>query len=230
MRHLLNAVQLPDVVQRVQRRRDATVHADDLVLDDGGHRQIVEGISEELPHSWSAVRPHALVEEAVNLRDLAALVVATEQSDALLVADLVQEHQGHCLHRVIAAVHVIAKEKVIALRRKAPKLKHPQQVVVLAMDVANYFDRCLQLQQGILLHEDIPGHFADRLQLTLLRELCLVVRPLAFALEHVVQNLVQVDPIAIGHLPQPFTATSGGSKWLTLRGGALPSMGRWAES
>jgi len=97
MRHLLNAIQLSDIIQGVQRRRDATVHADDLILNDCGHWQVIERISEGLPYIWSTVGAYALVEEAIDLCDLPALMVATQQRDTLPIANLEEEHKRHCL-------------------------------------------------------------------------------------------------------------------------------------
>mmetsp|Transcript_44789 Transcript_44789/g.127911 ORF Transcript_44789/g.127911 Transcript_44789/m.127911 type:complete len:210 (-) Transcript_44789:233-862(-) len=135
VRHLLDAVELPDVVQGVQGWGDAAVHADDLVLDDRGHGQVVERVREDLPNRGSAVGPHALVEEAVYLRDLPALVVTAQQRDALLVAHLVQEHKGHSLHGVVAAVHVVAEEEVVGLGHRAPNAKELLEVQELPMDI-----------------------------------------------------------------------------------------------
>mmetsp|Transcript_123539 Transcript_123539/g.360766 ORF Transcript_123539/g.360766 Transcript_123539/m.360766 type:complete len:214 (-) Transcript_123539:283-924(-) len=123
MWHLLDPVQLADVVQGVERGGDAAVHADDLVLHNGCHRQVVEGVREELPNGGPTVSSHALVEEAVDLRDLATLVVAAEQGDALLIAHLVQEHQGHGLHRVVATINVIAEEEVVGLWHRSTDAK-----------------------------------------------------------------------------------------------------------
>mmetsp|Transcript_96302 Transcript_96302/g.171084 ORF Transcript_96302/g.171084 Transcript_96302/m.171084 type:complete len:257 (+) Transcript_96302:63-833(+) len=113
--NFLYSVQLTDVVQGVQGRRDATVHADDLVLDDGCNRQVVKGVCEEFPNCGSSVSADAFIEEAVDLRNLATLVISTQQSDALLEANLVEEHERHCLHRVVAPIDIVTKEEVVGL-------------------------------------------------------------------------------------------------------------------
>lgn len=51
-------------------------------------REVVEQVGEVLPHVGVAVLPEALVVEAVHLRDLPALVVPSQDSDALAVANL----------------------------------------------------------------------------------------------------------------------------------------------
>lgn len=53
-----------------------------------GERQIIKQVREVLPHVGIAVFPQALVVEAVYLCDLPALVVASEDCDALPVAYL----------------------------------------------------------------------------------------------------------------------------------------------
>ena len=71
MRHLLYSIQRADVIKRVNTGRQAAVQAEDLVVDQGGEREVVEQVGEELPHVGVAVLPQALVVEAVDLRDLA---------------------------------------------------------------------------------------------------------------------------------------------------------------
>ena len=62
--------------------------AEDLVLDQSCERQVVEKISEVLPHVGVPVFAEALVVEAINLGDLAGLMVSTENRDALGVSNL----------------------------------------------------------------------------------------------------------------------------------------------
>lgn len=59
-----------------------------LGVDQRGERQVVKQVREVLPHVGVAVLPQALVVEAVHLRDLPALVVPSEDCDALPVAYL----------------------------------------------------------------------------------------------------------------------------------------------
>lgn len=106
--HLLDPVKGADVVERVDAGRQASVQAEDLVVDEGCEGQVVEEIGEVLPHVCVAVFPEALVVEAVDLGDLARLVVAAEDSDAPGVADLQGDQQGDCLNRVISSVDVVA--------------------------------------------------------------------------------------------------------------------------
>merc|ERR1719335_960298 len=111
MGHLLDPVQLADVIQRVEGGREPAVLAQDLVLDARRQGEVVKRVCELLPNLWATVSSNALVEEAVDLRDLATLVVPAEQGDTVFVTHLVQEHERDRLHRVPAAVNVVAHKE-----------------------------------------------------------------------------------------------------------------------
>lgn len=84
------------------------MQTEDLVLDESGEGEEVEEVGEVLPDVGVAVLAETLVVEAVDLRDLARLVVAAEDGDALGVADLEGDEQGDCLDGVVATVDVVA--------------------------------------------------------------------------------------------------------------------------
>lgn len=84
------------------------MQTEDLVLDESGEGEEVEEVGEVLPDVGVAVLAETLVVEAVDLRDLARLVVAAEDGDALGVADLEGDEQGNCLDGVVATVDVVA--------------------------------------------------------------------------------------------------------------------------
>lgn len=71
VRNLLNAVERSDVVQRVDAGGKTTVKTENLVVDEGGQREVVEEVGEVLPDVGVAVLPEALIVEAVNLGNLA---------------------------------------------------------------------------------------------------------------------------------------------------------------
>ena len=112
VRHLLDPVQGPDVVQSVDAGGQAAVQAEDLVVDEGGEGEVVEEIGEVFPDVGVAVLAQALVVEAVHLRDLARFVVAPQNRDALGVADFERDEEGDGLDGVVASVDVVALRKV----------------------------------------------------------------------------------------------------------------------
>ena len=88
MRHLLEPVQGSDMVKGVNAGTESAVQAEDLSVHESREGQVVEQVCEVLPNIGVPVLPETLVVEAVHLRDLAGLVVAAQNGDALAEADL----------------------------------------------------------------------------------------------------------------------------------------------
>lgn len=108
MRNLLDAVQGSDVVQRVDAGRETAVETEDLVVDEGGEGEVVEEVGEVLPDVGVAVLSEALVVEAVDLGDLAGLVVTAEDGDAGGVSDLESDEECDGLDGVVSTINIVA--------------------------------------------------------------------------------------------------------------------------
>jgi len=143
------------------------VQTEDLVVDEGRQRQEVEQVCEVLPHVGVAVLAQALIVEAVNLRDLARLVVAAQDSDAAGIADLERDQQSHGLDGEVAAVNVVAHEEVVGVRVGASDLEQLHQVVELAVDVAAYRHRALYWLNIALVLQHFPRLLAQSAHLVL---------------------------------------------------------------
>lgn len=65
MRHLLDPVQLPDLIQCFNTRGQASVHAEYLILDHSGQGQEVKKFSKDVPHIWVTVLAQALIVETI---------------------------------------------------------------------------------------------------------------------------------------------------------------------
>jgi hypothetical protein len=111
-----------------------TVHGEDLLVNDGCDGQAVEAISEGLPQ-LDVVPSLAFVVEAVDAVDGGALVVATENKEVLGILDLVGQEKADGLERLLAAVHVVAKEKIVGFRWETSVLEQAEKVVVLAVNI-----------------------------------------------------------------------------------------------
>eukprot|EP01136_Pigoraptor_vietnamica_P039277 Opistho-1_new@9865 len=133
---LLDAIKRPNVVERVDGRREAAVEAEDLVLHKRREGEEVKEVRKILPHVRVAVLAEALVVKAVHLRNLSALVVAAKDRDALAEADLKRNEERHRLHRVVATVDIIAHEEIVCVGRLAANAEQLHQVVELAVDIA----------------------------------------------------------------------------------------------
>ena len=80
----------------------------DAAVDDGAEGEVVKDLAAPAPDVAAAVLALALVVEAVDLGDLAGLVVAADEGDALRVADLQGEKEEEGFDAVEAAVDKVA--------------------------------------------------------------------------------------------------------------------------
>lgn len=83
-------------------------------------------------------------------------MVAAQDEEVLGVLDLVCEQQADGLKGLLATVYVVAKEEIVGLRRKTTILEEPQEIVVLAMDIA------ANLQEGAISRCKRCGRGPDR--------------------------------------------------------------------
>lgn len=82
VRNFLDPVEGTDIIEGINAGREAAVEAEDLIVDEGGEGEVVEEVGEVLPNIGVAVLAEALVVKAVNLGDLARLVIPAEDGDA----------------------------------------------------------------------------------------------------------------------------------------------------
>lgn len=88
VRHLLLPINGLDLIQGVDVGGEATVHAEDLLVDDGRQWEEVHNFGAVAPDVYTAILAQTFVVEAVDLRNLPTLMVPSDQSDVLRVAYL----------------------------------------------------------------------------------------------------------------------------------------------
>ena len=70
------------------------MHADNLIIDEGGDWQAIEDVLELLPEA-DGIAALAIIVEAVDAINLRTLVVTPQEEDVLLKFDLVCEKQDY---------------------------------------------------------------------------------------------------------------------------------------
>lgn len=118
VRHILHAVDAPQLIQCINFRREATMQTEDLILNLGSNWQTLEEISKHLPNEVRPILLEALIIEAIQFIDLSVLVVPPEDGDPASVFDLEQQDVEEGLYAVEAAVYVISHEEVIGVLGK----------------------------------------------------------------------------------------------------------------
>jgi len=74
------------------------METEDLILYNCSERQVIEKFSEDLPHVGIAIFAQAFIVKAVHLSDLARFVIATENSETILITHFQSDKQGDGLH------------------------------------------------------------------------------------------------------------------------------------
>ncbi|KAG7807102.1 hypothetical protein KL921_004526 [Ogataea angusta] len=194
VRDLLLAVDQPDLVDRLDRRAQAAVHAQHAAVrarpaqNVRSEREVVKHVAAVAPHVGRAVLAHALVVEPVHAGDLTRLVVSPDQVDAVGISHFVAQQQQKRLERVEPAVHKVAEKQVLGVRRLCRDLEQPQQVVQLPVDVAAHRHGGVHELDVGLLDEQLLREETQLLD---------VVFGHDFALSHVVYYFVYMEHVEI---------------------------------
>lgn len=171
VRHLLLPVDAANLVEVLDGRRQPAVHAEYFAVDDRRKAEVVEDLRAVPPHGRRSVLAQALIVKAVDLCDLARLMVAPDQRDSVRIAHLQRQQQQKRLHTIVAAVHEIAHKQVVLLGHIAANLEQLLQVVELTVDVAAHGHWRVHTLHVALLHQDLAGFGAQGLHLVLLDDL-----------------------------------------------------------
>ena len=67
MRDLLYSVELSDLVECVNRWRETTVQTEDLTFNNSSEREIIEELSEELPHIGITIFSQTFVIKSITI-------------------------------------------------------------------------------------------------------------------------------------------------------------------
>lgn len=157
---------LVDLLQIIELGRQAAMNTEYLIVDYGGHRKAIEALDELLPEP-QRVAALAFVVKAVDPINRAALMIASQQEEVLRILDLVGEQKADYFQVLLAPVDVVAQEQIVGLRWEVADLKYPEQVDVLAVDVARDYQRHVELQEIRLADEDLLALLYEHLNLRL---------------------------------------------------------------
>lgn len=133
--NLHNTIKLLDLVQSVNRWREATMEAEDVVLNDGTKWKVIEQSCEFLPHLGIAILAQALIVESIDLSDLLRLVVTAQNGDTVGIADLQADEEGDGLNGVVTTIDIVTHEKIIVVGKLTANFEKLIEIVELAVDV-----------------------------------------------------------------------------------------------
>ena len=153
---LAQPVDFVEVGERFELGRDSAVDGEELSVKHGGEREALEQLDEQIVDVL-VVLVQTLVAEVEVGGHLATLVVAAQQVHGFGEVELQRQHQDHDLDRKRAAVDEVAEEEELGFLWSAGQRQQLQQVVELAVNVADDGDGVLEVKQVRLLAEQLSG-------------------------------------------------------------------------
>ena len=118
-RHFHESIELPDLIERVNARRQPAVYAENFPTYNYRQRKVVKKITAHLPHVRIAELPQAFVVEAEHLGCLSGFVRASQERDSVLVPHLQCNEQTQRFNARVAAINVVTQEDIVSVRRFA---------------------------------------------------------------------------------------------------------------
>jgi len=155
------------MVESVDGRGKSTVQAEDRILDKGGEGKVVKEVCKAFPDVCVAVLPQAFVIESINLRNLPALVVASENGHSVLVSDLHRYQQSDGLYAIVSTIYIVAHEEIVCIGGIAANAKQLREIVELSMDITAYCHWTADRLNIGFLHEHLAGLVAQPLDVWL---------------------------------------------------------------
>lgn len=112
------------------------MQTENFVFHHSCERQQIEQLGEVFPHVCITIFPLALVIKAIDLRDLSALMIPSQDCDPVSIPHFEGYQQSHCFHTVVASVYVVSHKKVVSIRAIASNLEKFNKVMELSMYVS----------------------------------------------------------------------------------------------
>lgn len=136
------------------------MHCKHRTVYNRAYRDVCKKLAECVVHGC-AVLLLALDLEPVRARELEGLVVAAQEADVRRVLELEDEQQQDALDRVVPAVDVVPEEQEPVQAGVAGDGEDVQQIVELAVDVADDGDGALHLNEVGFCVEKLSGLVDD---------------------------------------------------------------------
>lgn len=93
MRYLAKAIDDFDLVDGVDRRREAPVNTEDLVVDHNAEGKEIEHVGEVMPHIRVAIFARTFGVETIGLGDASRLMISPDQVYAVRVSQFQTDQQ-----------------------------------------------------------------------------------------------------------------------------------------
>lgn len=96
-----------DLLETAQLWAEASMHAENLLVNNGSYWEAVKAVSKRLPQ-LDVVSSLAFVVESVNSVNGSALVIASKQEEVLRVLDFVGEQKTNGFQTLFASIYIVS--------------------------------------------------------------------------------------------------------------------------
>jgi hypothetical protein len=141
MRNFHSSINESDLVNGFDFRRETTVNAEDLALNDSSDTEIVEYFSAVLPWVSVSVLSNGLIVESIDSSDLSCFVISSKESDMSWVFQLEAEQELECFDGVESSVDKISHENIASVWNFTALVEKFQKIVELSMDISTNGNR-----------------------------------------------------------------------------------------
>ena len=96
----------------------------------------------------------ALLIEAIHSINLLTLMISPQHEKVVWMLDFECQHQAYGFKALLSSINVVTnKEVLVSVAWKSNDVKKSKQVIKLSMNIAKYFDGCLQIKEHGLCRE-----------------------------------------------------------------------------
>ena len=157
VRYFLDSIQITCMIQGVNTGRESTVKTKDASGHNSRHGQEVKRISEVLPDIGIAVLAKTFIIESVDLSDLSAFMISSQNGNAIFVPDFKCDQESDGFQTVISSIDIVAHEEIIGFRTISTNTKELGKIVELTMNITANGDRSSDWLHVRLLLKNFPG-------------------------------------------------------------------------
>jgi hypothetical protein len=116
MGHFLFSIDYFYFIKSIDWGRKTSVNTKNFFIYYSCQRKIIENFCAISPNIYWTIFSKAFIIKAINLSDLAWLMISSQDSNTVLVSHFQTYQQGYSLDRVIATINIVTHKEVICVR------------------------------------------------------------------------------------------------------------------
>ena len=185
------------------------METEDVAFNNTCEWQVVEQRSEVLPDVGISVLSKAFIIETVDLGDLLALVVTSEDGDSVRVSDLEGDEESHSLNGVVSSVDVVSHEEIVVFGQLTSNSEKFFEIIELTVNITTDGDGSSDWLDIALVYENFLSFLTKCLDAILRKWFAFTER------FNLIIKIVDVAEVYFGHFSLKFVLNNyNSSEWV----------------